>query len=78
MYRRGYVSGHVNVGPSVVTLYDVNGYPGDSGSGIFNSRGQLVAVVSVLYQQEDNAYMKLMGSFGLAFTDDQWRQVEKD
>jgi hypothetical protein len=75
MYRCGYVSGHVDAGPVVVTLYDLNGYFGDSGAGIFNSRGQLVAVVSVLYQQEDGGYMKLMGSFPLAFTDKQWQEA---
>lgn len=75
MYRRGYVSGHVVAAPMVVTLYDLNIYFGDSGSGVFNSRGQLVAVVSVLYQQEDGGYMKLMGSFPLAFTDKQWQEA---
>ena len=75
MYRHGYVSGHVPAERVEMTLYDLNGYFGDSGAGIFNSQGQLVAVVSVLYQQEDQAYMKLMGSFPLAFTEQQWQEM---
>lgn len=75
MYRHGYFSGVQTFDGNPVSLYDISGYFGDSGSGIFNSRGQLVAVVSVLYQQEDQAYMKLMGSFPLAFTEKQWREA---
>ena len=44
LLRRGYVSGL----DGVDTIYDINGYQGDSGSGIFNSKGQLVAVLSYL------------------------------
>lgn len=77
MYRHGYVSGHFVSDNVTITMYDFQGYFGDSGSGIFNSRGQLIGVTSVLYQQTDGAYMKLMGSFSLAFTDDQWREVKK-
>jgi hypothetical protein len=75
MYRKGYVSGNLVSDNITITLYDLNGYFGDSGSGIFNSRGQLVGVVSVMYQQMDNGYMKVMGSFALAFTDEQWQEA---
>ena len=77
MYRHGYVSGHFVNENVTITMYDFNGYFGDSGSGIFNSRGQLIGVTSVLYQQQDGAYMKLMVSFSLAFTDAQWLEARK-
>jgi S1-C subfamily serine protease len=73
IYRNGYVSGYCKLDGMDVTLYDLNGYFGDSGSGIFNDRGELVGVVSVLEHQTDGAYMKLMGSFALSFTPDQWK-----
>ena len=77
MFRHGLVAGH-KVFPDIgfdATLYDLNGYFGDSGSGIFNDQGQLVGVVSILYQQMDKGYMKVMGSFGLAFTEKQWQEA---
>lgn len=58
-----------------ITLYELPIYFGDSGSGIFNERGQLVGVVSALMQQADGAYLSLGASFALNFTDDQWRQA---
>lgn len=73
IYRHGYLSGHTKAKGMAVTLYDLNGYYGDSGSGIFNDRGELVGVVSIVFQQTDGAYMKLMGSFALSFTADQWK-----
>lgn len=75
LYREGYVAGHQDFNGQDVVLYDLNGYFGDSGSGIFNREGQLVGVISVLYQQVDGGYMKVMGSFGLAFTDEQWKEA---
>ena len=71
VYRHGFVSGKAKQG--AVTLYDLNGYFGDSGSGIFNDRGELIGVVSVMVQQVDGGYMKLMGSFPITFTSDQWK-----
>jgi len=77
MYRHGYVSGHLVNENIKITLYDLNGYFGDSGSGVFNSRGQLIGVMSILAQQTDGAYIKFAGSFPLAFTDEQWRDAQK-
>lgn len=73
MYRHGFIAGQSRVKGVTVTLYDLNGYYGDSGSGIFNDQGDLIGVVSVLEQQVDGGYMKLMGSFALAFTAGQWK-----
>lgn len=61
LLRRGYVSGL----DGVDTIYDINGYQGDSGSGIFNGKGQLVAVLS--YLQGEGPFA-LMGSYPLNFT----------
>jgi len=72
------VSGRVVNDNVTITLYDLNGYYGDSGSGIFNARGQLVGVMSVLAQLTDGGYFKLVGSFPLAFTEDQWREAGRD
>lgn len=75
MYRRGYVAGNQVMRGRKVTLYDTNGYYGDSGSGIFDEDGRLIAVTSIIYQQADNGYIKFMGSFDLAFTAREWREA---
>lgn len=45
MYRRGYVSNH----EKCQTTFDSNGFFGDSGSGVFNSDGEIVATISALF-----------------------------
>lgn len=70
-------AGAYSQGGQYIEFYDINGFFGDSGAGVFNSRGQLVAVVSMMFQQVGNGYMKLMGSFPLAFTDEQWHEAER-
>lgn len=75
IYRQGYIAGYKDFKGQHVTLYDLNGFYGDSGAGIFDSDGRLVGVISVLYQQVGDGYMKVMGSFGLAFTPEQWREA---
>jgi hypothetical protein len=75
IYRQGYIAGYKDVHGLHVTLYDLNGFYGDSGAGIFDSEGRLVGVISVLYQQVSDGYMKVMGSFGLAFTPEQWNEA---
>ena len=56
-------------------LLDVNGYYGDSGAGVFNTSGELIGVVSLLYQDNQNGYIKFMGMFPLKFTDAQWARI---
>jgi hypothetical protein len=59
-------------------LIDYNGYFGDSGSGLFNSDGQLVAVTSVLYLQvRPNGFMKIMGAYPLGFTKTQYEEAAR-
>lgn len=68
LLRRGYVSGYQGVN----TLYDVNGYKGDSGAGIFNEKNQLVGVISYIRGEESFA---MMGSYPLNFTAEQLKAV---
>jgi S1-C subfamily serine protease len=75
MYRKGYVSGVQVIDGKAWTLIDLNGFYGDSGSALFDESGNIVGVISVLYQQTDNGYIKFMGMLPLAFTPDQWRQT---
>ena len=64
--RFGNVAGHqANAMPGMgrALLHNFNGWAGDSGAAIFNSRGNIVAVVSIGSQP-----YRLMGSFPLAFS----------
>lgn len=66
-YRRGYVTGM----DENATYYDVNGYAGDSGAGVFDSKGRLVGVISFY-----TTVMPLfMGSFPINFTEEQLQFV---
>lgn len=70
LYREGRVIGETTMrSGQKATLYDLNNYFGDSGSGIFNDRGQLVGVVSVMFCDfREDAGMKFAGSFPMTFT----------
>ena len=61
LLRRGYVSGFVNVD----TLYDVNGFNGDSGAGVFNERSELVATISYITR---NGPFSMMASYPYNFS----------
>lgn len=74
-YRRGYVSGlEIAFLGGWAWLLDVNGGQGDSGSGVFNSRGELVAVISYVVTGEVRA--RFMGAYEPIFTDEQLAVVE--
>lgn len=69
LYRAGSVAGSVVDNNTRITLYDLNDFYGDSGSGIFNARGDLVGVVSTVHAFERRgARIQFAGSFALAFT----------
>lgn len=75
-YRHGYVAGQMIAFHKLATSYDLRIYFGDSGSGIFNSRNQLVGVVSFIYSQSsENGALTMAGSFALLFTAQQWREA---
>lgn len=69
--RKGYVTGEEKQGDPHTTLYDLNGWHGDSGAGIINTQGKLIAVMSVIETQGDDSdttdTIKLSGSFAFAF-----------
>lgn len=68
MYREGYVSGVYDGDGKHWTLYDLNGYFGDSGSGLFDADGTVVAVNSIMvYITDMGGALKLMGSLPLIF-----------
>lgn len=76
-YRHGYVSGFKEEMGMTWTLYDLNGFFGDSGSGIFDMRGRIVGVISIEYTQIANdTLMKVMGSLPFAFTKAQWAEAK--
>jgi V8-like Glu-specific endopeptidase len=69
LLRRGYVAGY----EEGYTLWDVNGFFGDSGAGIFNEDGQLIAVMNVLFGEGTG--FKMMGSKPINFTPQQYAQA---
>lgn len=74
MYREGYV---VRATADKVFI-DMQGFGGDSGAGVFDSRGTLVAVVSAgaLWIRPGTPFhMALTLAYPLAFTDEQWREI---
>lgn len=66
LLRRGYITGF----DDRKTLIDVNGYKGDSGAGVFDQDGNLVAVISYITIVDS---FSLMGAFPFNFTKDQLR-----
>jgi hypothetical protein len=84
LLRKGYIAGHapfhieeVNL-DIPITLLDLNGFFGDSGSGVFNTNGKLIGVVSTLsVQQSDKAQSKYMGMMPMNFTEQQLEEARK-
>ncbi len=67
-FRRGYIT---SVSEEMFTI-DVNGFFGDSGAALFNTKGQIIGVVSALRQRmQGTAGIKFMISYKLSFTKDQ-------
>ena len=65
VYREGYVTSYTH-GAMVM---DVNGFFGDSGSGIFDEDGDLVGVMSFIQIKKYNGLLfRLMGAYPLEFT----------
>jgi S1-C subfamily serine protease len=74
--RKGYYAGirHNPFGMGSIdeALFDFNGFFGDSGSGLFNTKGELVGINSAISTKvEDGEQMKMMGAFALRFTAEQ-------
>lgn len=75
LYREGYISGTEVEDNKTLILVVSDGFFGDSGAGVFNPSGQLVGVMSVLYQNTQGAYLKFSGMYPLAFTAQQWERI---
>ena len=68
LYREGYVAGSVSTDHGTATVYDLNGFYGDSGSAIFDMQGRVVGVVTNMEAQFDRfAELKFMLSRPLHF-----------
>jgi V8-like Glu-specific endopeptidase len=85
IYREGYLTGFrpvsafaalFGVVSPTVYLYDMNAWHGDSGAAIFNEKGQISGVVSIITSQSEKEEpgvngMKLTAGLGLAFSSKQ-------
>lgn len=69
LLRRGYVSGFEG---GINTLYDINGYRGDSGSGVFDEKARLTGVISYIHFADS---FSMMGSYPLNFTKEQLASI---
>jgi hypothetical protein len=82
--RKGYVT---NLSHHMM-LIDVNGFFGDSGSGIFDDNGNVVGVISDISSRTEKKqkkgqpaafyHIKFMGALDFAFTEDQLKTVGID
>lgn len=68
VYREGTISGVVEEGDKAIILVDINGYFGDSGSGVFNEKGEVIGVISVIEAQGLKPQIKLMGLYAFAYS----------
>jgi hypothetical protein len=76
VYRAGYVAGSAVADGHVFQLVACDGFYGDSGAGVFDTHGQLVGVISLMYQNTDRGYIKFMGMYPLQFTAEQWAKIQ--
>lgn len=75
LYREGYYAGDV-IDPMGKTwqVYDLEIINGDSGSGIFDSKGRLIATLSIILSQD--ARWRMAGTLGLQFTQEQMELIK--
>lgn len=77
-FRAGYVAGMADTRGKLSDLFDLRIWKGDSGSGIFNARGELIAVVSFIDTlNDDDGQLTMAGSWPLAFTPAQWARASR-
>jgi Trypsin-like peptidase domain len=74
IFQKGYIMGTLSGHPDT-KLFSFAAYPGSSGSGVFNTAGELIAVISTTQHQEIDdgspINIKAAGAFPLGFTQDQ-------
>lgn len=74
LYRSGYVAGADRKGRA---LYDIHAFFGDSGSGIFNERGELVGVLTQIFSLTAGDVSEwFAASQPLSFTAQQWQLIQ--
>lgn len=67
--RTGQMIGTDREGPKPLTMFDLNVFLGDSGSGIFNDAGEVVAVLSgLLNLSQEGSYAKIAVALPLNFS----------
>ena len=73
LYRQGYYVGD----DEGFLMFDAPAYGGDSGSGLHDDEGRLVAVLSGMrmWQNQRGFHMQLMVAYPLEFTPEQWAAV---
>lgn len=69
-YREGYFSGISILKGNRLLIFAIPGIPGDSGSLIFNSKNQLLGVLSMGSEA-------MAGAFEFAFTPEQWEAAKR-
>lgn len=74
MYRTGVYSGDYVDEKEKYYLYDIEIIFGDSGSPIFNSKGEVVSTLNIIHQFQ--LVYRMGGSQPWAFTKAQWSQVK--
>jgi len=81
LYRRGIVAGVGEWRMYPVFWLDVNGFYGDSGAGVFDVKGKLIGVVSIIQADVDPQRpgydVKFMGMFRFTFTKEQIEEARK-
>lgn len=79
IYQKGYIAGvrkdtslaaDLGLGDPSAILFSVQAYSGESGAGIFNTFGQLIAVLSIDQEQDNKGGERISfaGAFPLAFS----------
>ena len=77
MYRTGYIAGTAISAGQRIIVADLHIFYGDSGAGVFNDAGALVAVLSSMYTMNSGSgqSFEMAGMFPLAFTSAQWARA---
>jgi V8-like Glu-specific endopeptidase len=78
MLRRGYFSGVDNSDEPIILLLDMNGFFGDSGSGVFNKNGDLIGVISIITQDKvDDFTLTFMGIYPMGFKEQDFEEAKR-
>lgn len=65
IFRHGFIGGRLSPTANIYLL-DANGWKGDSGAGVFNSEGQLIGTINVIFSN-DSGQFHMMGMIPIYF-----------